>query len=240
MLAHDSNPDNDRQMLTLFGQRPPVLFLEQDQVHRVRTGETRSFRFSAELQGDAGDVVKLVPPAQTSGWKTQLYDADNATPLPLNGDAAELGFLEPYSKVYFNLEVETPQTLTGAVDSLCAKVRGFARGDSNARDSVLLVLLLVPELGIHNFPNPLEDATTFVIGLPDDGTVKLTIYDRSGELISHVLRSRTERAGVHRIGWSARNDRGGVVAPGTYHYLLEFTHEGKTDLITKKLVITRK
>ena len=35
------------------------------------------------------------------------------------------------------------------------------------------------------------------------------------------------------------NDNGRGIAPGTYEYLLDYVHAGKTDRIRKKLVLTR-
>jgi flagellar hook assembly protein FlgD len=97
----------------------------------------------------------------------------------------------------------------------------------------------VPNLHIHNYPNPLETDTRFVIGLPADGEVNLTIYDRAGELIRRVLEQHWMQAGIQLVDWRGDDDSGRLVAPGTYVYVFEYTLEGKTDRIIKKLVVAR-
>jgi hypothetical protein len=46
-------------------------------------------------------------------------------------------------------------------------------------------------------------------------------------------------AGVHLVPWAGVNDNGRAIAPGTYEYLLDYVHSGKTDRIRKRLVLTR-
>ncbi len=41
------------------------------------------------------------------------------------------------------------------------------------------------------------------------------------------------------VRWDGVNDNGRAIAPGTYEYLLDYEHAGKTDRISKKLVLTR-
>jgi hypothetical protein len=45
--------------------------------------------------------------------------------------------------------------------------------------------------------------------------------------------------GIHFVRWDGVNDNGRGIAPGTYEYLLDYVHAGKTDRIRKKLVLTR-
>jgi len=84
-----------------------------------------------------------------------------------------------------------------------------------------------------------SDHTAFVIGLPDGGKVSLTIYTRAGERVCRVLEAEDRPAGVHLVRWDGVNDNGRSIAPGTYEYLLDYVHAGKTDRIRKKLVVTR-
>jgi len=244
MLVNDTNPTNDKKTITIAVKTLLRLFIKPDTIQdRIRVGETKPFDFYAELQGDGGDVVELTPPVVPAGWGIQLYDADNIEQLTdTDGDGVpDLGFVACGTKCHFNLRVKAPEKIIRDVDTLPVTfvIRGFTKTDSTIKDSSFLVLILVPNLGIHNYPNPLTTNTTFWMGLPDDGTVSLTIYDRAGECIRQLLVNEPKEAKVHLVSWNATNDHGQLVAPGTYQYLLEYIHQGKTDRIVKKLVVTR-
>jgi len=140
------------------------------------------------------------------------------------------------------LEVQTPTILanTGipSIDTLV--VRGMAVSNPAVTDSALLVLALEPGLQVHNYPNPLETSTRFVIGLPEDGTLNLSVYDRTGRIIKHVVDSEeVSGPAVREIVWRGTNERGELVAPGTYTYLLEFIRGNRSDRIIRKLVVAR-
>jgi flagellar hook assembly protein FlgD len=118
-------------------------------------------------------------------------------------------------------------------------VAGHLGNDSMVADTALLNLMLVPDFSVHNFPNPFGDHTTFVIGLPADGEVSLTVYTRAGERVCRVLEREERPAGVHFVPWDAVNGNGRHVAPGTYEYVLDYVHQGETDRIHKRLVVRR-
>jgi flagellar hook assembly protein FlgD len=104
-------------------------------------------------------------------------------------------------------------------------------------DTAVLSLTLLPAFSVHNFPNPFSDHTAFVVGLPEDGKANLTVYTRAGERVCRVLTNSDLPAGVHVVPWDGVNDNGRSIAPGTYEYLLDYVHSGKTDRIRKKLVV---
>jgi len=118
-------------------------------------------------------------------------------------------------------------------------VAGHVSGRPDIADTAVLSLTLLPEFSVHNFPNPFSDHTAFVIGLPDDGKASLTVYTRAGEKVCRVLGNADVPAGVHVVRWDGVNDNGRSIAPGTYEYVLDYVHAGKTERIRKKLVLTR-
>jgi flagellar hook assembly protein FlgD len=118
-------------------------------------------------------------------------------------------------------------------------VAGHLGNDPAVADTAFLNLTLVPGFSVHNFPNPFSIRTAFVIGLPGDGKVSLTIYTRAGERVCRVMDRETIAAGIHVVPWEAVNDHGRDVAPGAYEYVLDYVHQGMTDRIIKKLVVTR-
>jgi hypothetical protein len=219
------------------------LSIEPDQSDRLRLGEGKSYRFYALVEGDSAAVVELVPPA-VPGWSLQLRDSAG-TDLLLDTDSdgiPDLGRVLPGVKRWFSLEVRAPSAPVGDTASLSERtiiVRGRVSAEPAAADSALITVALVPDFSVHNFPNPLVLRTTFVISLPDDGKVSLTIYTRAGERVCRVTQNEDRSAGIHLVRWEAVNDQGQDVAPGTYEYVLDYVHRGETDRIRKRLVVTR-
>jgi hypothetical protein len=241
-LAGDENPANDREVITIQVLRPLSLFIEHSQSDRIEIGETKLFAFHAELRGDLGDSVALLEVTAPPGWRTTLYDSTGSDSLP-GIDRHHLGYIPPNTRHAFMLQVQAPTILanTGIPSADTLVVRGMAISDSTVADSALLVLTLEPGLQIHNYPNPLETSTRFVIGLPEDGTLNLIVYDRTGRMIRHVIDSEDISGPVvHEVVWRGTNEQDELVAPGTYTYLLEFIHGDRSDRIIRKLVVARK
>ncbi|MBM3315334.1 hypothetical protein FJY71_05790, partial [candidate division WOR-3 bacterium] len=81
--------------------------------------------------------------------------------------------------------------------------------------------------------------TKFIIGLPEDGSGTLFIYNRAGEVVRRLLQAEPLRAGVSVVDWDAKNDGGRPVGSGTYRYVFSYEHGGEVDKLVKKLVVTR-
>ncbi len=243
MLASDANRANDKVTATVrvFEQR---LHLEPDQSDQLEAGEGKTYRFYALIEGDTGGIVEVARPTVPAGWSVRLGDATGANDLT-DSDAdgiPDLGHVVPGETSRFSLEVTTPSGLAGDTALFAQRtfvIAGHLGNDSLVADTALLKLTLVPSFSVHNFPNPFSGHTAFVIGLPDDGEVSLTIYTRAGERVRRVLESESELAGVHIVPWDALNDNGRNVAPGTYEYVLDYVHQGTADRLRKKLVVAK-
>jgi hypothetical protein len=221
-----------------------VLHIDPDQSDTLAAGEGKTYQFHALIEGDTGGVVEVARPSAPAGWSVRLCDATGAKDLTdTDGDGIpDLGFVGPGVQRVFALEVTAPSGLVGDTAALTQRtfiVAGHLGSDSMVADTALLNVTLVPGFSVHNFPNPLTTSTAFVIGLPAGGKVSLTVYTRVGERVRRVLEAENEPAGVHVVSWDAVNDNGRNVAPGTYEYVLDYEHQGKTDRIRKRLVVTR-
>lgn len=98
-------------------------------------------------------------------------------------------------------------------------------------------LLTVPEAVLvlgQNRPNPFNPSTVIEYYLPQDGEVRLEIYDVKGRHIRRLV-SRHEEAGQHKVTWDGRDSCGSPVASGVYVYRLD---AGK-NMVSKKMILLR-
>jgi hypothetical protein len=243
MLVSDVARANDKVTSTVqaFVQ---LLHVEPDQSDRLEAGKSKTYRFYAQIQGDTGGVVEVAQPSAPTGWSLRLGNATGAQDLTdTDGDGVpDLGYVAPGESGWFSLDVTAPSELLGDTASISQRtflVAGHIGGYPLVADTAVLNLTLMPAFSVHNFPNPFSDHTAFVIGLPDNGQASLTVYTRAGERVCRVLENADMTTGVHVVRWDGVNDNGRSIAPGTYEYLLDYVHAGKTERIRKRLVLTR-
>jgi hypothetical protein len=244
MLTSDANRANDKVTSSVRASQQDVLYIEPDQTDRLEVGEGKTYQFHALIEGDSGGVVEVARPSVPAGWSLRLRDTTGTYDLTdTDGDhVPDLGYVAPGVQRWFSLEVLTPSGLVGDTASLVGRaivVAGHLGNDPAVADTAFLNLTLVPGFSVHNFPNPFSIRTAFVIGLPGDGEATLTIYTRAGERVCRVMDREPRAAGIHVVPWEAVNDHGRDVAPGAYEYVLDYVHQGMTDRIRKKLVVTR-
>ncbi|MBX7150853.1 T9SS type A sorting domain-containing protein [bacterium] len=72
----------------------------------------------------------------------------------------------------------------------------------------------------QNYPNPFNPSTTIAFDLPQDGTLKLVVYNLLGQRVK-TLYSGFQLAGSYRISWDGKNELGQQVASGVYLYRVE-------------------
>jgi hypothetical protein len=243
MLGSDENRANDMvsSSVQVF---PQSLSIAPDQSDRVEAGRSKTYRFYALIQGDTGGVVEVARPTAPTGWSVRLGNATGAKDLTdTDGDGIpDLGYVAPGESGWFLLDVTAPSGTEGDTASLGQEVflvAGHVGDRPDIADTAVLNLTLMPAFSVHNFPNPFSDHTAFVIGLPEDGKASLTVYTRAGARACRVLENTDMPAGVHVVRWDGVNDNGRSIAPGTYEYLLDYVHAGKTERIRKRLVLTR-
>ena len=83
-------------------------------------------------------------------------------------------------------------------------------------------------------PNPMHKKTSIEFQIPIAQNVSIRIYDATGQLVKTLINAQKE-AGIHNVIWDGLDENNRPVANGVYFYRLQ----GKTDDITRKLVITR-
>ncbi len=90
----------------------------------------------------------------------------------------------------------------------------------------------------QNFPNPFNPSTTIRFGLPENSSVRITIYSVLGEEIDTIL-DEEKSAGIHEIEWILPSQG---IASGVYYYRIEATGvEGMENsyIETKPMIIIK-
>jgi subtilisin family serine protease len=73
---------------------------------------------------------------------------------------------------------------------------------------------------LQNYPNPFNPSTTMSFALPKRERVKIKIYDILGREI-RTLVNKTMQAGIKKVEWDGRDNKGNPVPTGIYFYKLE-------------------
>lgn len=81
------------------------------------------------------------------------------------------------------------------------------------------------------YPNPFNPQVNIAFEMPQEGNVKLSIYDITGHLVSTLINNNTFGIGKHRIQWNAMTNNGTQVPTGIYLVRLEL--DGLETKLTK-------
>ncbi len=72
----------------------------------------------------------------------------------------------------------------------------------------------------QNYPNPFNPETHISYSLPENGEVRLNIYNMLGQRVK-VLVDEYQHAGTQTVTWDGRNENGERVSSGIYFYKLQ-------------------
>ena len=72
----------------------------------------------------------------------------------------------------------------------------------------------------QNYPNPFNSSTTIRYHLPNDGLVKLTIYDILGNVVNELMNDY-QNIGQNSKSWDGTNSYGQLVSAGIYYYTIQ-------------------
>jgi len=87
----------------------------------------------------------------------------------------------------------------------------------------------------QNFPNPFNPVTNIAFAIPQDGMVKLTVFDLMGREVRELVSSRLS-GGNYSANWNATNTFGSKVSSGLYFYSL--TVDNKM-IATQKMILMK-
>ncbi len=86
----------------------------------------------------------------------------------------------------------------------------------------------------QNFPNPFNPSTNISYQLPDNGHVKLTVFNLSGQTIKKLINGN-QASGTYKVKWDATDEKGLSVPSGVYYY--QFQTEDYQE--TRKMLLIR-
>ena len=85
----------------------------------------------------------------------------------------------------------------------------------------------------QNYPNPFNPETTIRYDLPEEGTIRLFLYNLSGQKIRTLVEGERP-AGTYSVTWDGRDDAGRDVASGVYLCRME---SGGLSTVRKMLLV---
>ena len=83
----------------------------------------------------------------------------------------------------------------------------------------------------QNAPNPFNSQTVISWFLMRQGPAQVEVYSLTGQRVA-VLHQGPKKAGVHRVHWDGRDDRGRPLASGVYLYRLSTDENVQTRKLT--------
>lgn len=87
---------------------------------------------------------------------------------------------------------------------------------------------------LTNYPNPFNPETKIVFSLPEEGNVKLDIYNIKGQKVKSLLDCYMS-PGRSELIWNGKDDNSKRVSSGVYFYKLNVN--GKTEKTKKMLLL---
>jgi hypothetical protein len=86
----------------------------------------------------------------------------------------------------------------------------------------------------QNYPNPFNSQTTIQYTLPENGKVKLTIFNLNGKEVKTLL-NKVQPKGNYQTSWNGKNNDGSDVSSGVYLCQLNVNDK----LTSKKLILAK-
>ncbi len=74
----------------------------------------------------------------------------------------------------------------------------------------------------QNYPNPFNPSTKISFTLPVDNKISLKVFDILGKEVRTLVNGEQYVKGTHSATWDGKDNRGNMVASGTYIYKLSF------------------
>ena len=118
---------------------------------------------------------------------------------------------------------------TGMLNELSGNVTEWASNTVTVLDNLSLTNMPTEVSLSPAYPNPFNPSTSLSYTVPQDGNVKLSVYDISGRLVENLVSSYQE-AGSYNAVWNAAN-----ISSGVYFVRLSASSE----MLTQKVMLIK-
>lgn len=85
----------------------------------------------------------------------------------------------------------------------------------------------------QNYPNPFNPVTRINYELPEEGFVKISLFDITGRLVSTILNEQLN------AGYQTVEVNGSAFSSGVYYYRIDFSNERIYESVTKKMMLVK-
>jgi hypothetical protein len=137
------------------------------------------------------------------------------------------------------------QTDSMFVEMMNGSIRGYPitiingitfskEGPVSVREEQMMQNVLSSFAVYQNYPNPFNPSTTIQYTIPQNGQVKVNIFDIQGRLI-RSFNNEIQQSGNHSLIWNSRDNSGIVVSSGTYLCQVLFINNS----LVKKLLLLK-
>jgi hypothetical protein len=89
------------------------------------------------------------------------------------------------------------------------------------------------KLDITNYPNPFNPSTTIAFSLPEEGIVRLSVFNIRGQRVRELIDGSMQR-GFHKVVWDGKDKSNRSVSSGLYFVRIE---TGKTSNVRKIMML---
>jgi hypothetical protein len=222
--AYGSDAETKSGYITV--NEPPVggtMHVDDIYVYRVQSGRKYYGKADVTIMDDggapvAGATVYVTYTGTNSGSLSGVTGTDGVASFTTAKSWATVDYcFEVTSVTHASLTYDSGANL---VTKSCEGGDVFSADNRRMVDTVMLN---------QNSPNPFNPRTDISFSLPNEGNIRLVIYNVKGELVK-TLAQGTYGPGVHTFGWDAANH-----ASGVYFYRLEAP--GFTE--TKKMIMLK-
>lgn len=141
----------------------------------------------------------------------------------------DLGKGAPTGMTYHanGLNITSLKDARHTVDQLWGEI--LAKSDNSTADNVPVPT----KLAITNYPNPFNPSTTIAFSLPDEGIVRLSVYNIRGQRVRDLLSGSLPR-GFHKVVWDGKDNGNRSVSSGLYFVRIE---TGRTSSVRKVMML---
>jgi protocatechuate 3,4-dioxygenase beta subunit len=132
-----------------------------------------------------------------------------------------------------NSQLLNPVDVSAAAETIAANMVIATSTEVNSNQS------LPDQFSLEqNYPNPFNPTTEITFALPEQAEVTLSIFNILGQPVK-ILYYGVKQAGTHSVTWDGRNERGALMASGTYFYRMTVITNGQTITQNRRMMLLK-